>query len=75
MHKGRGALAIAVALVMFLSALPFTAFESDAVPAGVDNNGVLLYEIGYKLPDGNGEFYDGVSVKNYGNTTVSLNGY
>lgn len=74
MHKGRGALALAVALFMFLSAVPFVAVESDAVPAGVNNDGVLLYEIGYKLPTGDTN-YDGVSVKNYGDSTVSLNGY
>ena len=74
MHKGRGALAIAVALFIFLSAVPFMAAESEAVPAGVDTDGVLLYEIGYKLPIGNTN-YDGLSVKNYGNSTVNLAGY
>ena len=74
MHKGRGALAIIVALFMFLSAVPFMAVESDAVPAGVTNDGVLLYEVGYKLPNGSSN-YDGVSVRNYGSSTVNLSGY
>ncbi|MBE6516652.1 MAG: hypothetical protein E7Z67_00495 [Thermoplasmata archaeon] len=71
MHKGRGAFALAVALLMFLSAFPFMSVESDAVPEGDVCDGLLIYEVAYRLDTVD----DGFSIKNYSASSKSLTGW
>lgn len=68
----RGAAAIAVVLVMMLSAVPLAFSEgTDAVPAGKGCDGILIYEVASNYGTGN----EGFALKNYGSSAVDLNGY
>ena len=68
----RGAAAIAVVLVMMLSAVPLAFSEgTDAVPAGKGYDGILIYEVASDFGSGN----EGFALKNYGSSAVDLNGY
>ena len=68
----RDAAAIAVVLVMVLSAVPLAMSDgTDAVPEGRDCDGVLIYEVAAKFGSSN----EGFSLKNYGSSAVNLNGY
>lgn len=71
MHKGRGALAVALALLVFFSAVPFTSVGSDAVPAGDVCDGLLIYEVAYRLDNVD----DGISIRNYSDGSMSLDGW
>lgn len=69
----RDVTAIAVVMIMILSAVPaLCTFDSDAVPTGRGCDGVLIYEATTKYGD---DDRDGFSLKNYGTTTVDLDGY
>ncbi len=72
MVRIRDATAVALAIIIILSAIPISIGDSNAIPAdmtGTKNNGVLIYELRY---DGDSE---GFALKNYGTSTVKLSDY
>ena len=69
----RDAIAVAIVLVMLFSAIPIVLSEgSDAVPQGEACDGVLIYEAASKYGSDN---KDGLSLKNYGSSSVNLKNY